>query len=149
MLYQRCRSAPKPEYDSVTGLASEWPFAEDEQDSLCSKDGQGLHQCSKGITCAAPQDEGQGREIDKIENQELISYGIIHFDNLLVAIMTIFQMITLEGWTLVMYNLQDATQAWIAVIFCILIVIVGSFFLLNVILAVITDSLERADEDMT
>lgn len=48
-----------------------------------------------------------------------------------------------------MYNLQDATQAWIAVIFCILIVIVGSFFLLNVILAVITDSLERADEDMT
>ena len=58
-------------------------------------------------------------------------------------------MITLEGWVLVMYNLQDATQAWIAVIYSILIVVVGSFFLLNVILAVITDSLERADEDMT
>lgn len=48
-----------------------------------------------------------------------------------------------------MYDLQDVGPAWMAVIFCILIVIVGSFFLLNVILAVIADSLDRADEDMT
>lgn len=73
----------------------------------------------------------------------------MHFDNIIVAIVTIFQMITLEGWTGLMYDLQDVGPAWIAVIFCILIVIIGSFFLLNVILAVISDSLEGADEDMT
>ena len=47
-----------------------------------------------------------------------------------------------------MYDLQDAGPAWFAVIYCILVVIIGSFFLLNVILAVIADSLDSAGEDM-
>ena len=41
-------------------------------------------------------------------NQELIMYGIIHFDNLITGIISIFQMITLEGWTTIMYNIGDA-----------------------------------------
>jgi len=36
-------------------------------------------------------------------------YGIIHFDNLITGIIAIFQMITLEGWTTIMYNIGDAT----------------------------------------
>ena len=55
---------------------------------------------------------------------------------------TIFQMITLEGWTTVMYNLMDSNIWWMAVMFCVFLVIIGSFFLLNVILAVLSDALE-------
>lgn len=44
-----------------------------------------------------------------------------------------------------MYNLSDASMSWMAVAFCILLVVVGSFFLLNVILAVIMDSFDRVD----
>ena len=72
-------------------------------------------------------------------------YGITSFDNLPWAILTIFQMITLEGWSIVMYNLMDANIAWMAIIFCISIVIIGSFFLLNVILAVLADALNMVD----
>jgi hypothetical protein len=75
----------------------------------------------------------------------LISYGIVTFDNLLRALITIFQMITLEGWTPMMYNLSDASQAWMAIFFCVLLVVVGSFFLLNVILAVIMDAFDQVD----
>jgi hypothetical protein len=54
-------------------------------------------------------------------------------------------MITLEGWTDIMYNLSDASQAWMAIYFCVLLVVVGSFFLLNVILAVIMDAFDQVD----
>ena len=50
---------------------------------------------------------------------------------------TVFQMITLEGWTKIMYNLMDSNLAWMAVIFSILLVFIGAFFLLNVVLAVL------------
>jgi F0F1-type ATP synthase membrane subunit b/b' len=55
-------------------------------------------------------------------------------------------MITLEGWTDLMYNLSDSSQAWMAIGFCILLVVVGSFFLLNVILAVIMDAFDQVDK---
>ena len=41
-----------------------------------------------------------------------------------------------------MYNFSDASPQWMAETFYILLVLVGSFFLLNVILAVIMDAFE-------
>jgi len=41
-----------------------------------------------------------------------------------------------------MYNLADASEYFMAYFFCIGLVIIGSFFLLNVILAVIMDAFE-------
>lgn len=73
-------------------------------------------------------------------NDEMIAYDISNFNNLPWSLATIFVMITLEGWSGLMYNLSDASMAWMAVAFCILLVVVGSFFLLNVILAVIMES---------
>lgn len=42
-----------------------------------------------------------------------------------------------------MYNLGDAFSQWMAEIFCLMLVLVGSFFLLNVILAVIMDAFDE------
>ena len=55
-------------------------------------------------------------------------------------------MITLEGWVIVMYNLMDSNMTWMAVIFCTSLIIIGSFFLLNVILAVLADALNMVDQ---
>ena len=55
-------------------------------------------------------------------------------------------MITLEGWVIVMYNLMDSNISWMAVIFCTSLIIIGSFFLLNVILAVLADALNMVDQ---
>ena len=59
-------------------------------------------------------------------------------------------MITLEGWSYIMYNLIDTnanySEFFWVLIFCVLIIILGSFFLLNVVLAVILDSFEKVDK---
>jgi len=48
-----------------------------------------------------------------------------------------------------MYNLSDASQSWMAIVFCVLLVVVGSFFLLNVILAVIMDAFTKNNNEDT
>lgn len=70
---------------------------------------------------------------------------MLGFDNLGWAMLTIFQMITLEQWTTVMYLLMDSNIWWMSVLFCILLIVIGSFFLLNVILAVLADALNMVE----
>ena len=55
-------------------------------------------------------------------------------------------MVTLEGWTKIMYNLIDSNISWMAIFFSISLVLIGSFFLLNVILAVLSEALDNVDE---
>lgn len=58
--------------------------------------------------------------------------------------LAVFQTITFDGWTTNLYNLMDSTNQPIAVIiFCSSIVFICSFFMLNLLLAVI---LERYTE---
>lgn len=84
-------------------------------------------------------------ETEDYENDDLIAYNIANFNHLAWAIETIFVMITLEGWSLLMYNLMDASMSFMAIAYCVLLVVFGSFFLLNVILAVIMESFDRVD----
>ncbi len=64
--------------------------------------------------------------------------GLIHFDDVAHAWLTIFQCITLEGWTPIMYAAMDAITGW-SVLYFVLLVFTGGFFLLNLALAVITE----------
>ena len=84
-------------------------------------------------------------ESDHPEEQELISYGLATFDNILFALQTTFVMVTLEGWTKVMYNLMDATVPILAVTICCNLVILCAFFLLNIILAVLAETVNKGD----
>ena len=54
-------------------------------------------------------------------------------------------MVTLEGWAFIMYNMQDATMDWLAIFVCVSVVILCGFFLVNVILAVLADSISSDD----
>ena len=101
--------------------------------------------CPAGYYCKEPGDAGLPGTIDDPHNITLTMYGMFSFDNLAWAMLSIFQMITLESWTLVMYNLMDSNIVWMAIIFCVFLVIIGSFFLLNVILAVLADALNLVD----
>lgn len=44
-----------------------------------------------------------------------------------------------------MYNLMDAGMPWMSVLFCVLLVVICSLFLLNVILAVLSESISNVD----
>jgi len=64
-------------------------------------------------------------------------YDTTSFDNIGIAWIAIFQVITLEGWSDIMYFVQDAHSNWNWIYFVVLIVM-GSFFLVNLCLVVIT-----------
>ena len=132
-MYQRCRLTEDPLEDGT------WPYDET-INSLCRKEKNGETQCLSGTFCKHPLDGGLDKSVDDVINQEEINYGLANFDNLGYAILTIFQMITLEGWTKIMYNLMDSNLTWMAILFCITLVLISSFFILNVILAILADA---------
>ncbi|KAM4624316.1 voltage-dependent T-type calcium channel subunit alpha-1G [Polymixia lowei] len=62
--------------------------------------------------------------------------GAINFDNIFYAWIAIFQVITLEGWVDIMYFVMDA-HSFYNFIYFILLIIIGSFFMINLCLVVI------------
>uniref|UniRef100_A0AAQ5YUP6 Voltage-dependent calcium channel alpha-1 subunit IQ domain-containing protein n=1 Tax=Amphiprion ocellaris TaxID=80972 RepID=A0AAQ5YUP6_AMPOC len=72
--------------------------------------------------------------------------GITQFDNILFAVLTVFQCITMEGWTAVLYNTNDAlgpTWNWM---YFIPLIIIGSFFVLNLVLGVLSGEFAKERE---
>ena len=50
--------------------------------------------------------------------------------------MNIFQIITLEGWTDMMYIIRDATEGYMGDALFVMMVLFGAFFVLNLMIAV-------------
>ncbi|XP_078713982.1 voltage-dependent N-type calcium channel subunit alpha-1B-like isoform X2 [Lampetra fluviatilis] len=74
------------------------------------------------------------------------NYGITQFDNILFAGLTVFQCITMEGWVDVLYNTNDAlgnTWNWL---YFIPLIIIGSFFMLNLALGVLSGEFAKERE---
>ncbi|XP_011298535.1 voltage-dependent T-type calcium channel subunit alpha-1H isoform X1 [Fopius arisanus] len=128
------------------------------QDYICSKpDDNGMHTCDNlpplkfgDIVCnstAVPNSN-----VTFITNTTCVNWnyyyteckgqgnnpfqGTISFDNIGLAWVAIFLVISLEGWTDIMYYVQDAHSFWDWIYFVLLIVI-GSFFMINLCLVVI------------
>ena len=77
-----------------------------------------------------------GEYCAKEDKKHLPNHGITAFDNIMQAWLTIFQCISLEGWTDIMYHTMDALTVWSWVYFVFMIVF-GSFFAVNLALAVL------------
>lgn len=114
-----------------------WPYNTNDE-RLCSDDPSAGRQC--------PESEYCGLWEDSLINMPSIDYGFTNFNNLLYSLVTIFQCITLAGWTKIMYNLMDQqSQSWLVPIFFISLIVLGSLFLLNVVLAIFGDALDRSE----
>ncbi len=66
------------------------------------------------------------------------SMGAICFDNFFWTMMTVFQVVTLEGWTGIMYTVSDATEFSVAPVFFVSVVMFAGLFVMQLLLAVIT-----------
>ncbi|CAL8071395.1 unnamed protein product [Orchesella dallaii] len=72
--------------------------------------------------------------------------GITNFDNFGLSMLTVFQCITLEGWTTVMYNIQDSMGSSWQWVYFISMVIIGAFFVMNLILGVLSGEFSKERE---
>eukprot|EP00927_Polykrikos_kofoidii_P085373 TRINITY_DN9275_c0_g4_i1.p1 TRINITY_DN9275_c0_g4~~TRINITY_DN9275_c0_g4_i1.p1 ORF type:complete len:1865 (-),score=301.26 TRINITY_DN9275_c0_g4_i1:204-5798(-) len=125
-----------------------WTFADD--DRLCG----GNYMCEDSEshcgghtfdpeTVFRPNFEGGMRDFpwcaDSVPSKLKAETEFVHFDHLPAALLLIFQSMTLEGWTDLMYMVEDAYNPVFAVIFFLLVVIFTNFFMLNVALAVVDE----------
>ncbi|XP_011633278.1 voltage-dependent T-type calcium channel subunit alpha-1G-like isoform X4 [Pogonomyrmex barbatus] len=156
ILRQRCFLKALPNVKYPDDL--EKYFEYQGQDYICSRpDDSGMHSCSNlpplkfgNVVCnntAVPNSN-----ITFISNDTCVNWnyyyteckgqgnnpfqGTISFDNIGLAWVAIFLVISLEGWTDIMYYVQDAHSFWDWIYFVLLIVI-GSFFMINLCLVVI------------
>ncbi|XP_075158330.1 ca[2+]-channel protein alpha[[1]] subunit T [Haematobia irritans] len=156
ILRQRC-VLELPDYIRVPLNVSYYYEFSKEQDYICSKpEDSGMHLCSDlppyrhgPMICteeAVPMQENLPTNTSCVNWNQYYSHctqmglnpfqGTISFDNIGMAWVAIFLVISLEGWTDIMYYVQDAHSFWDWIYFVLLIVI-GSFFMINLCLVVI------------
>nr|XP_046908928.1 voltage-dependent calcium channel type A subunit alpha-1-like isoform X14 [Dermatophagoides farinae] len=80
------------------------------------------------------------------EGWEGPNYGITSFDNIFFAMLTVFQCITMEGWTAILYWTNDALGSTYNWIYFVPLIILGSFFMLNLVLGVLSGEFAKERE---
>lgn len=104
---------------------------------VCSKTGSGNFECPQSEYCGNPEEFDLSDDLENLTSKAYIYYGIHNFDNIFESLLVVFQIITAEAWSSYMYNLMDVDLPFFAGLYTITLVMFGSFFLMNLILAVI------------
>ena len=73
-------------------------------------------------------------------------HGTISFDSIGWAWITLFQCVTMEGWVDVMYMEMAAVSPFASIVYFVSLVLLGSFYLLNLFLAVLYDEYTEGEE---
>ncbi|XP_036037625.1 voltage-dependent L-type calcium channel subunit alpha-1C isoform X6 [Onychomys torridus] len=106
-------------------------IAEEDPSPCALETGHG-RQCQNGTVCRPGWDGPK--------------HGITNFDNFAFAMLTVFQCITMEGWTDVLYWMQDAMGYELPWVYFVSLVIFGSFFVLNLVLGVLSGEFSKERE---
>ncbi|GMI12884.1 hypothetical protein TrLO_g3687 [Triparma laevis f. longispina] len=71
------------------------------------------------------------------------------FDNVFYAVLTIMQCVTLENWTEgALYPLQNSGRHYGCVLYFVVVILIGGFWLLNLAITVLTSEYEKARRQM-
>ncbi|TNM87112.1 hypothetical protein fugu_007342 [Takifugu bimaculatus] len=106
--------------------------AEGELPAPCAQAGNGRRCTINGSECR-PGWEGPNN-------------GITHFDNIGFAMLTVYQCITMEGWTKVLYWVNDAIGNEWPWLYFVPLILLGSFFVLNLVLGVLSGEFTKERE---
>ncbi|XP_055920467.1 sodium channel protein 60E isoform X2 [Eupeodes corollae] len=118
------------EWKSWVNDTENWLYDLEELPMLCGNL-TGARHCPTGYTCLCVG-----------ENP---NHGYTNFDNFMWSMLTTFQLITLDYWENV-YNMVLATSGPMSVSFFTVVVFFGSFYLINLMLAVVALSYEEEAE---
>uniref|UniRef100_A0A8C1LMT0 Voltage-dependent L-type calcium channel subunit alpha n=1 Tax=Cyprinus carpio TaxID=7962 RepID=A0A8C1LMT0_CYPCA len=105
---------------------------ENEKPSPCAQAGHGRRCTINGTECRAGWPGP--------------NFGITHFDNFGFSMLTVFQCITMESWTDVLYWINDAMGNDWPWIYFLTLILLGSFFILNLVLGVLSGEFTKERE---
>jgi hypothetical protein len=75
------------------------------------------------------------------------SMGAINFDTIGVTLIAIFQCVTLEGWTDIMYRVDESSEFSIGALYFLALILFAGLFVVNLALAVIAESYHDSTEE--
>ncbi|TGZ67466.1 hypothetical protein CRM22_004775 [Opisthorchis felineus] len=74
------------------------------------------------------------------------NFGITNFDNFGLSMLTVFQCVTMEGWTQVMYWVNDSQGMLYPWVYFVSMILIGSFFVMNLVLGVLSGEFSKERE---
>jgi len=121
----RCRETELPILGSFQAL----------DHTLCG----GVRSCTKGQYCTSYEKvllKGShflSPLLGTVDEKKIIqlNYGLTNFDNIGNALFTVHQLSYIEGWSVIMYMVQNANDYYIPAIFFISSIIILNYFVLN------------------
>ena len=132
--YFRCRTTASP----VDGI---WEINESVS-RLCDAYGSGSYDCPAGTYCGNPDDYDLELTHEDQFGSELVFYGAVGFESILKSFLACFQVITYDDWAKIMYRMQDSNDLILSQILFPSLIFIGSFFCLNLIVAVVVDTFQ-------
>ena len=140
-----CASTSASSFTNCSVLPSWWQLSET------------VRQCPNGWSMPDGRDRFCGSSFDAFGNPRFMdvralksatwsydrNWGLTRFDNFPDAFLAMCQIITLEGWTHMMYTVQNTMGALSTALIFVLLIIIGAFFMLNLMLAVLWDNYDR------
>uniref|UniRef100_A0A7S1U343 Ion transport domain-containing protein n=1 Tax=Phaeomonas parva TaxID=124430 RepID=A0A7S1U343_9STRA len=138
---------------NVGGLDCVWPEDADDERvcSLPNNNLNGDYTCPSQRWCGSNYDDQGNRRFKEVDypygfnrmNSGTyvagLNFGITNFDNIFSALLSCFQAVTMEGWTDIMYQIQDGVNGPIGSIFFVSLIVIGSFVMLSLVLAVVEE----------
>ena len=140
-----------------------WPIDQDDE-RVCSLNSMGRYKCP---TLASEVKRTCGSNFDRFGNRRFISsnepygfsrmnsgtfyeslnWGYTNFDTFFDAFLTMFQIITMEGWTDILYQSIDSWGTIPSVVLYLIIIVLAGHIALNLVLAVISESIEKLEQE--
>ncbi|KAF8571842.1 hypothetical protein P879_01071 [Paragonimus westermani] len=74
------------------------------------------------------------------------NHGITNFDNFGLSMLTVFQCVTMEGWTQVLYWVNDSQGMLYPWVYFVSMILIGSFFVMNLVLGVLSGEFSKERE---
>jgi hypothetical protein len=103
-----------------------------DEDLVCSMNPNYGYQCPQNFNCTKVDDNP--------------AYNTVGFDNAIQAWLTVFQILTTEGWSEIMINGMNSANGF-SIIFFLFIIMFGNWLLLQLIVATVTSNLEKSIEN--
>ena len=149
-IYNACRLTPFP---IVQDGRIVWPRAHSDVSpgSICvsskSKIKLGGFNCPSEQVCGSFLDFEIPLELDEVQYSSQLYFNVFNWSHFGGSLLSVLQIVTADTWGNHLYNLINSSNFIFPTIFCFLIHMVGTYYLLNLMLVVIIESYIKSKED--
>lgn len=103
--------------------------------------------CPNGMVCGNPEMfPNYPTSSEDMSERDYVNYGILGFEHIGTSLLTVYEIVTSDTWRQHLCNVMDIDIPILGAVYVLSIIIIGQFFLMNLILAVIIYAFIRSQK---